>query len=281
MNDQRIYFQERDLTGVPEFFPRAVFYGDGVFETMRWKGSAPVFLNRHIDRISRAASAVGIAPPSPENITREINNAVRKSGFSDCAVKVCVISDAPPSPFFAPPDGSHTIISVRQIKNGAENSSVKLLLSDIWRTRPDSPLSAVKSLNYLENVIAMREAAKKGFDDALLCSPDGNIAETTCRNIFWGSGRDLFTPPEDCGILPGITRGVLMEKAADAGFSVAEPHVKPSTAANAEFAFVTNSVSGINPVEKMQYQGLTREFSTATHPSYVEIKTLLFQAFKW
>ena len=269
------------MTGVPEFFPRAVFYGDGVFETMRRKGAAPVFLNRHIDRISRAALAVGIAPPSPEKIIREINSAVRKSGFSDCAVKVCVISDAPPSPFFAPPDGCHTIVSVRRIKDGAENSPVKLLVSDIWRARANSPLCAVKSLNYLENVIAMREAAKKGFDDALLCSPDGNVAETTCRNIFWGNGRALFTPPEDCGILPGITRGVLMEKAADAGFSVAESRVKPSTLANAEFVFATNSVSGVNPVEKIQYQGLTREFSTSTHPSYVEIKTLLFQAFKW
>ena len=96
MNNRRVYFRRKDISGVPEFFPRAVFYGDGVFETMRWKGFPPVFLSRHIKRISRASAVIGIEFPCPEKIVREIKTAVHKSGFSDCAVKLCVVSDAPP-----------------------------------------------------------------------------------------------------------------------------------------------------------------------------------------
>lgn len=281
MNNQRIYFQEKDVTDMPEFLPRAVFYGDGVFETMRWKGSQPVFLDRHIERISRASAAIGIKSPYQEKIINEIENAVEKSGFYDCAVKVCIVSDASPSPFFASPESCRTVVSVTQIESGTENRPIKILLLDDGHIRTASPLSAVKSLNYLENIIAMREAIKKGFDDALLCSREGNIAETTCRNIFWGNGRNLFTPPEDCGILPGITRSVLLEKASDAGFLVTESLAKPADMAEAGFIFTTNSVSGINPVDEISCQDLTLEFSTSTNPSYMEIKTLLFQALKW
>lgn len=281
MSSQHIYSGKKEITGKGEFFPRAVFFGDGVFETMRWKNSPPVFLNNHLDRISRGAAILEITPPSYEKITDEIADAVKQSGFADCVVKVCVISDADAVPFFARADGCRMVVSVTSIEKGTEKLPLKLTVADGAYARYAHPLSSIKSLNYLENVIAMRNAAKHGFDDALFLSSDGFVTETACRNIFWGKGSEIFTPPENCGILAGITRGILIATARVEGFSVSERSAKLTDLTDTEFVFTTNSVSGINPVEKILHQDLTLTFSTQLNRTYDKIKTLLFQALNW
>ena len=160
--------------------------------------------------------------------------------------------------FFSEPDDFQTVISISEITDDLADISLKIVFNGY--SRNSSPIAGIKSLNYLENVVAMREARENGFDDALFSSPDGCVAETTCRNIFWGQKNGLFTPPADCGILPGITRGVLMDIAARNGFSVSESRLRPEDLAQADFVFATNSVSGINPVEKISFQDLTLNF---------------------
>lgn len=281
MTKQRLYTGGKEIKNIESIFPRAVFYGDGVFETMRWKGAPPVFISRHIDRLLRAAAFLEIPSPPPEAVKAEITGAVEKSGFADCAVKICLISGAPPSPFFEKPSFSQILVSVTEITDDLSGVPLKIIFSKKGYSRNSSPLSAIKTLNYLENVAAMREAGDAGFDDALLRGEDGCVAETTCRNIFWGKNGEIFTPPEHCGILPGITRGFLMEKARESGFQVSELMIQPEDMSHADFVFATNSLSGIRPVDKIQLQDLTLTFSTSVNKRYAEIKNIVLQALNW
>ncbi|QMU55759.1 MAG: hypothetical protein GKS04_00930 [Candidatus Mycalebacterium zealandia] len=279
MKNQRIYIEKKQVPDINGIFPRGFFYGDGVFETMRWKKSSPVFLQKHIERITHGALILKMPAPDGKKIVEEINECVEKSGFSDCAVKVCLVSGGSFAPFFSVPDDFQTVISISEITDNPADISLKIVFNGY--SRSSSPVAGIKSLNYLGNVVAMREARESGFDDALFSSADGCVSETTCRNIFWGEKNELFTPSTDCGILPGITRGVLMDIAARNGFSVSESRLNPGDLAQAGFVFATNSVSGITPVEKISLQDLTLNFSTSVDNSYKQLTALLLKAFQW
>lgn len=279
MKNQHFYIEGKQVPDINGIFPRGFFYGDGVFETMRWKNSAPVFLEKHIERITCSALMLKMPSLDGGKIIKEITECVEKSGFSDCVVKVCIISGGFSVPFFSEPDCFQTVVSITEITEDPADVFLKIIFSGY--TRNNSPITGIKSLNYLENVVAMREARKKGFDDALFVSQNGHVAETTCRNIFWGRKSGLFTPPADCGILPGITRGVLMDIAVRDGFSVTESRLFPENLVRADFVFATNSVSGIIPVEKIQLQDLTLNFSTSVENSYNRLKALLYEVFEW
>lgn len=281
MSEQRIYIAGKEIAHAEEIFPRGIFYGDGVFETMRWKGSPPVFLKRHIDRILYGASVLQIPKPDAGEIIAEIKEAVEKTGFADCAVKICLVSAGRCSPFFAKPDSFQTVVSVRKMFEKPPHKSIKIVCREEPYSRGDSPLRRIKSLNYLENIVAMRDAREKGFDDAFFLGRRGFVAETTYCNIFWGKDRNISTPSLDCGALPGITRSVLAEVGRQNGFAVSEVRCPPEQMAQADFVFVTNSLMGITPVEKVQLQDLTLIFNSANNDSYMDLKNLLYQALMW
>jgi len=281
VKNQIIYIDGEKVADINGILPRGFFYGDGVFETMRWKGFSPVFLEKHIKRILHGAAVLAIPAPDSEKIKRAIIKSAGNSRFSDCAVKICLVSGGSPTPFFAKADSFQTVISLTEISDGLSDKPLKIIFLKNGYSRYYSFLSGVKSLNYLENILLMREARKSGFDDALLPDACGATAETTCRNIFFGRGEHLFTPPPECGILPGITREILIDIASTNGFSVSETALQPEELPQMEFVFVTNSLSGILPVESIQFQDLTLKFSTSVHDSYICLKTLLYQAFMW
>ncbi len=281
MDNQHIYIEGKKIADIKEIPPRGIFYGEGVFETMRWKERPPVFLDRHINRLLRGVSFLKMPEPDGEKIITEITQAVKKTGFADCAVKVCVVSGGSSAPFFVKPDSFKTIISVRKISRDLSRQDIKIVCHRERYSRGNSPLSKIKSLNYLENIIAMRDARERGFDDALFLDTKGFVSETSCRNIFWGTGRQIKTPSSDCGLLPGITRGVLMEVARQNGFTVSETACPPEEIAQSDFVFVTNSLEGIVRVDKIEVQDLTLTFNTSDVDSYLNLKTLLYQALQW
>ncbi len=281
MKNQRVYIKGKEISDIGGISLKGIFYGDGVFETMRWKGSCPVCLKKHIKRILHGASVLQIPEPDGEKITEEIFEAVQKSEFQDCAVKLCVVAGGSCTPFFAEPDSFQTIISVTEISEQLLKQNLKIICSGMEYSRNYSPLSGIKSLNYLENVLAMRAAKKRHFDDTLFLTPDGFVTETTCRNIFWGKDGDIFTPPLGCGILPGITRETLIEIASENGFAVSQRLFRPEDMMQADFVFATNSLEGMTLVEKLKIQDMTLTFSTSVQNSYKILKSLLYQYFKW
>ena len=113
-----------------------------------------------------------------------------------------------------------------------------------FRRISDSPIYGVKSLNYLENIIARREARLNGYDEAVFLNERGEIAEGTASNIFWVKKDTLYTPSVECGILPGIIREILIDSVNALGLGVEEGGYYPESITGSRFAFLTNSLSG-------------------------------------
>jgi branched-subunit amino acid aminotransferase/4-amino-4-deoxychorismate lyase len=119
------------------------------------------------------------------------------------------------------------------------------------RRNEASPLSRVKSLNYLDNLLAREEARRKGADEAILLNTRGFVAEGSASNVFLVGGEGLSTPSIESGALPGITRATVIELAREAGITCAECHVEATTLASAAEAFLTNSILGVMPLTRL------------------------------
>jgi branched-subunit amino acid aminotransferase/4-amino-4-deoxychorismate lyase len=119
------------------------------------------------------------------------------------------------------------------------------------RRNEASPLSRVKSLNYLDNLLAREEARRKGADEAILLNTRGLVAEGSASNVFLVGSEGLLTPSIESGALPGITRAAVIELAREAGIDCAEGDVEAATLAGAAEAFLTNSVMGVMPLTRL------------------------------
>jgi len=251
---------------------RTLFYGEGVFETFRFRSGMPVFFDRHIERMRKGAELLSIPLPEANSITDAVLSAVSESGLSDMYVKVCLVS-AGNSLFYKNADKTRTIVIIKkyEVVNGPAKASVCS-----FSRNSKSPLVRIKSLNYLENILARREAMDSGFDEALFLNERDEITEGSASNIFWVSDGTLFTPSLGCGVLPGIIRGVLMEQASDMGLQVEEGGFTITDLAESDFAFFTNSLAGVRELAKINETHL----SVDSHLSSL-IKEKLFGLLKW
>jgi 4-amino-4-deoxychorismate lyase len=251
---------------------RTLFYGEGVFETFRFTSEMPVFFDRHVERMRKGAELLRIPFPEANSISDAVLSAVSEVGFSDLYVKVCLVSGGN-SLFYENADHTRVITVLKEL-NIETNPANAYVCS--FRRSSESPLSRIKSLNYLENMIARREAMESGFDEAIFLNERGEIAEGSASNIFWVSDGTLFTPALDCGVLPGIIRGVLIERASHMGLQVEEGKFKMPDLTESEFAFFTNSLTGLREISAINEAHLpvdNRLFTT--------IKENLFDLLKW
>ncbi len=125
-------------------------------------------------------------------------------------------------------------------------------------------LAGVKTISWLPNVWAVAEAQKEGFDEVILLNERGEVAECTAANIFVVKGDKVFTPPLNSGCLEGVTRGILMEIAPEAGISVVEQTLKPDDFATADEVFVTSTNRNIIAVGEIAGQKIASAPGTIT-----------------
>lgn len=235
------------LDGEPfkdKFLLRSIFYGEGVFETFRWKSRLPVFWDKHIERMKRGAEVLGIPFPKVEDIRETVENAVLESKFSDAYVKICLLSDGD-TVFFENPKGYSLLIIVKEYQQFKE--SLTACISS-FRRNSISPIIRIKSLNYLENVLARREARVLGFDEAVFLNEEGKVTEASSSNVFWLKDGGLYTPSLECGLLPGVVRGVVIEIGRELGIEVKEGKFDPPSLLSSRGVFLTNSLTAITIV---------------------------------
>ncbi|HTN97899.1 MAG TPA: aminotransferase class IV, partial [Nordella sp.] len=145
------------------------------------------------------------------------------------------------------------LVTVNPWVKGMLFSPAKLVTATIRRNET-SPASRLKTLSYIDNILAAREAAAAQSDDALFLNTQGNVAATTIANIFMLRGGRLITPPESAGILPGIARRKLL---AAAGAD--ESEIAPAELFDAEAVFLTNSLRLVRPVHVLDGRGLRHD----------------------
>jgi branched-chain amino acid aminotransferase len=236
---------------------RGFTLGDGVFETMRVREGAVLRLERHLSRLRAGADVLGLFPlAEDEDLTDTIARTLAANGLTDAAVRLTVSRGVPKRRGLLPETGPRPSLVVDAEPFAGYpvelyHRGVRAVISGIARNE-QSPLARVKSLNYLDNVMARREAEARGADDALLLNTVGDLACASAANLFLVDNDALVTPSVASGALPGILREVVVaELAPRAGLEVIERAVRPEELRAADEGFLTNALLGIVPLTEV------------------------------
>ena len=262
------------ISGLDRGFNRA----DGLFETMRSYGGHVAFLSRHMHRLAGGARALGLDLP---DLSEQVLTGARvagEKGWSDVAIRLTVsrgVGDLglPPTPGVTP---TAVVIASPLPPNppGLYERGITVQIAK-GRRNEYSVTSGLKTLAYAEAVIALTAAREAGFDDALFLDIEGHVAEGPISNVIFVKERTLITPPLTCGILPGVTRAVVMEIGAEAGLAVEERPVERAEIDTADEMFYTSSLRELYPIVKVDstsigdgrpgpvYQKLHRAYSAS------------------
>ena len=229
---------------------RGLMYGDGLFETILIKNRKPIFIEGHIKRMQMGLRRLNIQFKVPS--TRLIDfvlDDILDAGERDGVLRITITRGKTTGPLGLTEAISPTVIV--EIKPlGEEPPKEITLITAAERRNEFSLLSSIKTLNYLSNLAAKQEALRMNADDALLLNTKGDIAECTTANIFAVINNELVTPPLEAGILPGITRGIIMSMASLVNIKESARRITPEELLTASEIFITNSIKGILPVKK-------------------------------
>ena len=224
---------------------RGFLLGDGVFDTSLVLGGKMVWRQAHVARLVAAAAALGFTV-DVARIQTAIDAVLEQTTHG--TLRITVTRGAGPRGLAPPVDPKPTILAaVTPLRPQALFAPLKLHPTAI-RRNDTSPTARIKSLNYLDGVLASREALAAGCDDALFCDTRGRIACTSVGNIFVLIGETLVTPHSDAGVVPGIARGVLLNTCDDLGLEPVERVVTADDLDRADEVLVTNSLRLVAPV---------------------------------
>lgn len=236
---------------------RGLLYGDGVFETIRLYGATAFRLSDHLERLFSGAEALQIPVPySREELTEALNETARQSELREAYVRITVTRGVGGLPSDLRAAKRPTVmIHVRPFDgypSGLYERGMRAQVSAVRRNET-SPLSRVKSLNYLDSLLARARAASEGFDEAIMLNTRDMVTEGTASNLFAVRGGELLTPPIADGCLPGITRAVVMELAG-----ASERSLCPEDVLGADEAFLTNSLMEVMPLVHVHPRSIGR-----------------------
>jgi branched-chain amino acid aminotransferase len=227
-------------------FDHGFLYGDGVFEGMRVFDGGLFRAELHMERLARSTRTIGLA--MPEDLLGIIGEVVRRSELTDAHVRP-IVARGFGGPGIDPrscPEPT-VIVSAYPFPPFLGADPIRLVTSAVVRKAPRSLGAHVKSLNYLDAVVAKQQAVELGVHDAVMLDHLGAVAECTGANLFVIAGETLVTPTTRAA-LPGITRRTVLELAVELGIPAVERDIWPAELHCADGAFVCGSGAGIVPV---------------------------------
>ena len=228
---------------------RGFLYGDGLFETVRVVNRRPFRLAQHLERMTRGADFLKIkAPFAPRELQRFAEQLIEENKMPEAILRVTLTRGPGERGYLPGAETRPTVVMTLHAVPPSANPSQWSLITSSFRVLAADPLSSFKTLNKLTHVMAREEAARKGADEALLINTNGEVAETTSGNIFWIYHDQVCTTPTGRGVLPGVTRAVVLEICQALGLQTNKRVIKPEALRNSEGLFVTQSVWGIVPV---------------------------------
>jgi len=238
-------------------FDHGLLYGDGVFEGIRSYSGVVFKLKEHIDRLYRSAAAIMLEIPlTKEEMTKAVLETLMKNNLKDAYIRLIVtrgVGDLGLDPRKCPKP-SIIIITVPPLQLYDEEKKRKgmnMIVSWVRRDPVDATTHEIKSLNYLNSILAKIEANNAGADEALILDTRGFISEATGENIFIVKDGKLITPQTSSGPLPGITAGVITELAEKLGYLVVERGITVAELYAADEAFLTGTAAEIMPIREV------------------------------
>ncbi|MEF8812404.1 MAG: aminotransferase class IV [Halovenus sp.] len=245
---------------------RGFMYGDAAFETLRVYGGQPFEWDAHADRLEATCETLGFddAVPARTDLRERLDTTLAANDLRDAYARLSVTRGVQPGKLTPDPEVKPTVVVVVAPlpRGGVDGSRVwgAPATARVVDTRrvPDAAVPAdSKTHNYLNGILARLELRGVDADEALLCSTDGSLAEGATSNLFFVVDGRLCTPDTDLPLLPGITRSVVLDLAAEAGIPTETGRYGPDVLARAGEVFLTNSTWEIRPVADVD--GTTHE----------------------
>jgi branched-chain amino acid aminotransferase len=237
-------------------FDHGLLYGDGIFEGIRAYNGRVFKLKEHIDRLFYSAKAILLEiPMSHAQIMKAVVDTCRQNKIRDGYIRLVVTRGVGTlglnpnrckKPSVIVIAGKIQLYPEAYYKNGLD-----IITVPTTRNLHSALNPAIKSLNYLNNILAKIEANNGGVEEAVMLNSEGYVAECTGDNIFIVKGNQLLTPPLSAGALYGITREVVMNLAKDSGMQVSEPNLTRYDLFNADECFLTGTGAELIPVVKI------------------------------
>jgi branched-chain amino acid aminotransferase len=237
-------------------FDHGLLYGDGIFEGIRAYDGVVFKLKEHIDRLYKSAHMIMLTIPiTKDEMIEKTLETLRKNRMREAYIRLVVtrgIGDLGLNPRKCP---KPTIIIISDTISmhmaGAKDTGIAAMISWVKRDPVDATSHEIKSLNYLNSILAKIEANIVGVDEAICLDKNGFVCEGVAENIFIVRKGKLFTPPTSTGALHGITAESIQDLAKELGYDVKEKNITPFELFNADEVFFTGTAAEIIPVREI------------------------------
>jgi len=238
-------------------FDHGFLYGDGVFEGIRSYGRVVFKLKEHIERLYESAQSICLEiPTTKEKLTTAVCATLKINTLDDAYIRLIVSrgeGDLGLDPRKC--NGNATIVIITDkialYPEKLYREGLKIITVPTIRNLPEALNPQIKSLNYLNNILAKIEAINCGYEEAIMLDSLGYVAECTGDNIFIVKRNELYTPPQCMGTLRGITRDTILEIASKKGISVHEHVLTRHEVYISDECFLTGTAAEIIPVVRV------------------------------
>lgn len=225
-----------------------LLYGEGLMETMRARCGTIAYLGRHLSRLKRSAEWLSLSLPDESDIRRGLSKVLNTAGEGEWRMRLTVTrGSAGPmdAPLTVPPT---LLVTLRPLPPAKQRWKA------IWsshRREASNPIYQIKSTSYLANLLARREAKVQDCDESIYLNSNNEVTEGAMTNVFIRQGTRLITPPVDAGLLPGVMRSALLDRAHEIGLTSEEKPFKPEAVYEADEAYLTNAIIGVVALAKV------------------------------
>ncbi len=250
---------------------RGFLLGDGLFETLLAHGGHVLHGAAHLGRLRQGAEYLGIPlDMSDEALLKACAELLNANALREGRAGLRLTLTRGPGPRgLALPENPRPTVLITAAKAPPPPRSFSVVT--VWARRNEhGGLSRFKTLNYLENICARRQAQDQGADEAIMLNTRGFIASASAANVWITKNNSLFTPPVDDGALPGITRARVFDLANVQGISAKEESISPERLAAADEVFLTNSLIGACPAHSLDGRVLTPRLSLQVQAALVD-----------
>lgn len=234
-------------------YDHGLLYGDGVFEGIRAYNGIVFKLKEHIERLYRSARVIMLEIPlTKEEMINAVLETIQKNNMRDAYIRLVVtrgVGDLGVDPRKCKKATIIIITDIIKLHSGeAKEKGMRAMLVWVKRDPVDATSHEVKSLNYMNSILAKIEANMAGFDEAICLDKNGYISEGVAENVFIVKNGKVITPPTSTGALVGITREVVMKLAQKIGYTAIESNITPTDLFTADEAFFTGTAAEIVPI---------------------------------
>ncbi|MCP4604543.1 MAG: branched-chain-amino acid aminotransferase [Proteobacteria bacterium] len=231
---------------------RGFLYGDSVYEVVRTYNGKPFAMSRHLERLDRSAKHLAIELPSRSQLKEQVGETLRAANNDESYCRIIVTRGSGPLTL-DPTKATNpiTVILVKEYEPFPEwmyTKGIRLAIPSVRRTSKEALDPAIKSGNYLNSVLALGEAKKRGFDDAVMLDKEGRVTESTSSNLFTVLGGELYTPALEAGLLAGVTRSLILQLARENSISYQERQLTSGDLVEADEVMLTSTLREVMPV---------------------------------